>query len=185
VFLNVLFGTGDRLLQRLMLAKDQSPVDISKSGTTLLNNLLGLAPLLLAAWLKGELSQAPAMLAHLDRAGYFSLFASFVVGVGISYCGIWAQSLISATSFLVLVNANKFVIIFLEVFLIHTKVIHGIQLFGAMVTIVAGVAYGKAREAQEEEEEAKRKKEELEKEQDEVSDDDDIAETQPLMAKNV
>eukprot|EP00438_Fugacium_kawagutii_P034308 Skav200271 [mRNA] locus=scaffold93:67788:73874:- [translate_table: standard] len=36
---NALLAVGDRLLQRLMLAQDQRPVDISKSGVTLLNNL--------------------------------------------------------------------------------------------------------------------------------------------------
>merc|ERR1719436_1443943 len=44
--LNIFFAVGDRLLQRLMLAKDQSPVDISKTGVTLLNNLEGMVPLL-------------------------------------------------------------------------------------------------------------------------------------------
>lgn len=180
VILNILFGTGDRLLQRLMLAKDQSPVDISKTGTTLLNNLLGMGPLLLAAWWKGELAQAPAAIAHLTPMGHFSLAASCVVGVGISYCGIWAQSLISATSFLVLVNANKFVIIFVEVFAMHTKVLHSVQIVGAVLTIVAGVAYGKARETLEAEEEEKRKKA-----TEACEDDDDVMETKPLISKGV
>jgi len=66
--------------------------------------------------------------------------------VGISYTGIWAQSLISATSFLVLVNANKFVIIFLEVLAMHKAPLGPRQIIGAVITIAAGAAYGKARE---------------------------------------
>ncbi|CAE8686180.1 unnamed protein product [Polarella glacialis] len=49
VLLNMVFAVGDRLLQRLMLAKDQHPVDISKTGVTLLNNALGMLPLLVMA----------------------------------------------------------------------------------------------------------------------------------------
>ena len=41
---------------------------------------------------------------------------SCLVGFGISYTGIWVQSMISAASFLVLVNANKFAIIIFGAF---------------------------------------------------------------------
>lgn len=177
VVLNILFGVGDRLLQRLMLAKDQHPVDISKTGVTLLNNLLGLAPILMAAWWKGELAQVSAAAAGLSHLGVCWVVASCVVGVGISYCGIWAQSLITATSFLVLVNANKFAIIFLEVLFMRTKVLHPVQMVGAFITILAGVAYGRAREQIEEEQ----AKEDLKGKAGEEPAD---AEAQPLLAKH-
>ena len=32
---------GDRLLQRLMLAKEQHPVNISRAGVALINNVMG------------------------------------------------------------------------------------------------------------------------------------------------
>jgi hypothetical protein len=67
------------------------------------------------------------------------------VGVGISYCGIWAQSLISATSFLVLVNANKFFIIFLETYVMGTKSMTPMQILGALIAVLAAAAYGEAR----------------------------------------
>ena len=111
----------DRCLQRLLLSKDQQPVDISKAGITLINNLMGLVPIGIAAWAKGELRELPgtyAALTALDKA-YIGL--SCVIGLSICYTGIWAQSLISATSFLVMVNANKFVIICIEAFGMHTK----------------------------------------------------------------
>merc|ERR1719440_1234802 len=46
--LNACLAIGDRLLQRLMLAKEQRPVDISKTGATLLLNVLGIPPLAFA-----------------------------------------------------------------------------------------------------------------------------------------
>ena len=38
---NVFFTIGDRLLQRLMLSKDQDPVDMLKTAIALINNLGG------------------------------------------------------------------------------------------------------------------------------------------------
>jgi len=147
VMLNMVFAVGDRLLQRLMLAKDQSPVDISKEGCTLLNNLNGMIPLFFVALCTNEMKEIPGVLAKLDATGAAMVVASCIVGCGISYTGIVAQSLISATSFLVLVNANKFIIIFLEAFVMKTKSLGPLQLFGAVVTIAGGILYGKARES--------------------------------------
>jgi len=147
VFLNIFFAVGDRLLQRLMLAKDQSPVDISKTGISLLNNLEGMVPLVVVMGIKNEFAEIPEAVASLSAAGVVWVVLSCLVGVAISYTGIWAQSMISATSFLVLVNANKFVIIFIEAFCLKTKTLAPIQVVGAVVTILGGVLYGKAREA--------------------------------------
>eukprot|EP00439_Symbiodinium_sp_Y106_P045493 s1175_g5.t1 len=68
-----------------------------------------------------------------------------VIGLSIGFTGIWAQSLISATSFLVMVNANKFVIIGIEAFGMHTKVLSHGQILGACLSILGGILYGKAR----------------------------------------
>jgi hypothetical protein len=155
VMLNAFFAIGDRLLQRMMLAADQDPVDISKTGVTLLNNLLGMVPLLVVAMTLQEYKEIPGAVSSLTTWGVAWVAGSCAVGVGISYSGIWVQSKISATSFLVLVNANKFVIIFIEVFCMHTKTLLPVQILGASITIFASIFYGKARErveAQHEEE---------------------------------
>merc|ERR1712117_513436 len=153
--LNNFFAVGDRLLQRLMLAKDQAPVDISKTGVTLLNNLLGMVPLLAAALLTNEFPKVQPAVQSLDALGITWITISCFVGVGISYTGVWAQSLISATSFLVLINANKFAILFIEVFVMKDKTLGVWQLTGATVSILSAVLYGKAREAVEKLEEPK------------------------------
>jgi len=109
-------------------------------------------PLLIVAWFKHEISETPAAINALTPSGWFYVISSCLVGTGISYTGIWAQSLISATSFLVLVNTNKFLIIFLEAFVLKHKVVTRLQALGALVTVCAGVLYGRARGAIEEEE---------------------------------
>merc|ERR1719386_666227 len=93
LLLNNFFAIGDRLLQRLMLAKDQDPVDISKTGVTLINNGLAMIPLVCVALLTGEAKEVGAAIGGLDGMSWFYVLASCVVGVGISYTGIWAQSL--------------------------------------------------------------------------------------------
>jgi len=161
VFLNIFFAVGDRLLQRLMLAKDQSPVDISKTGITLLNNIEGLLPLLAVMLIKNEFADIPEAVASLTTSGYVWVTLSCLVGIAISYTGIWAQSMISATSFLVLVNANKFVIIFIEAFCLQSKILTPMQVVSACVTIIGGVMYGKARDTLEKDVRTKREKEPL------------------------
>jgi len=150
VLLNNLFAIVDRLLQRLMLAKDQSPVDISMSSVTVLNNLLGVIPVAAVAALTNEYSQVPAAVHSLTPFGILYVVASCCVGIGISYTGIWVQSQITATSFLVLVNANKFVLILGEAFLVRSKVLGPWQVAGACLALFSGIAFGQAKSRAEE-----------------------------------
>lgn len=154
LLINNFFAIGDRLLQRLMLAKDQNPVDMSKTAITLINNAGGAVVLFVAMYFHGEFPQLSGTYFGLSNMDVFWVVASCIVSVGISYTGIWAQSLVSATSFLVLVNANKFFIIFLEAFIMHTKAMTPTQVIGAIIVIMASVAYGKAREYAEKDKEA-------------------------------
>merc|ERR1719343_1074915 len=141
VLLNTVMALGDRLLQRRMLAPDESPVDISNTGVTLLNNLLSMIPLFFIAFFNGEFKQVPDSLDKLDKLGWFYLLASCLVGVGISFTGILVQGMISATSFLVLVNANKFVIIIIEVS-VMSKALTQLQVVGAALTIAGSCFWG-------------------------------------------
>merc|ERR1740117_1732022 len=53
VLLNTAFAMSERLLQRLMLSKDQAPADVSKTAASLLNNLGGMFPMMAVAYLVG------------------------------------------------------------------------------------------------------------------------------------
>jgi len=146
IVLNNFFIIGDRLLQRLMLGKDQRPVDMSKTSVNLVNNTVGTLPLFVGAFFTSEYHRLPEAIVELDAMGWAWVALSCVAGVGISYTGIWAQSLITATSFLVLATANKFVVLLIELFAMRTKTMTPLQVAGAVLTIVGSVAYGKARE---------------------------------------
>lgn len=147
--INMFLAVGDRLLQRLMLSKDEYPVDISKTGVTLLNNFFGLVTVLFCAHVTHEWETLP-QLSDLRGLSVIWIFASCIVGVGISFTGIWCQSLISATSFLILINVNKFVIIAIEaIFMALNGSFNGIQIMGALIAILGGITYAKAQEASE------------------------------------
>jgi len=151
VLLNSVVAVGDRLLQRLLLSKHQQPVDISKTGVILINNLCGLVPVGLLFWIHQEAAQVPRAYASLSSWGLLFVFLSCVIGLSLSYTGVWAQSLISATSFLVMVNANKFLIILLEAFGLHAMALSPLQVAGASLTILGGVMYSMERQALEQE----------------------------------
>jgi len=174
VALNSLLACAERLLQRLMLSKDQAPVDISKTGVSMLNNLLGLVPILFVGYYVGEpalLRDHLAVMTHLDM---FWIFLSCVVAVGISFTAIWVQSLISATSMLVLTNSNKFIVIVLEIYAMPgARVLTGGQTVGAFGAVAATMLYSFARDYEIQEE--KRAKETLKGSE----------ETAPLLPKNV
>mmetsp|Transcript_51689 Transcript_51689/g.84695 ORF Transcript_51689/g.84695 Transcript_51689/m.84695 type:complete len:317 (+) Transcript_51689:48-998(+) len=146
VFLNSIIAVVDRLLQRLLLSKEQCPVDISKTGITLINNMVGLLPVGIAAYAKGEIDKLPLVYGTLSHWDKFYIGMTCIIGLTISYTSIWAQSLISATSFLVMINANKFVIIGIEAFGMHSKALNHIQVLGASLTVLGGVLYGKSRQ---------------------------------------
>ena len=122
-------------------------MDISLAGITLLNNFWCAIFLTVAASLRGEFATFHATAAALRTEDIVWIVMSFFVGAGISFCGVWTQKLISATSFLVLVNANKFAILRIESL---WAVAHGqaqlswSQMAGACLVIASGIAYGKA-----------------------------------------
>merc|ERR1719321_51346 len=99
-----------------------------------------------AVYLTGEHTEIYEAMMGISSTALIWIVVSCAVGVGISYTGIWAQSMISATTFLVLVNVNKFAIIFLEVFVMKRKELTPLQIAGASIAILGGVLYGKARE---------------------------------------
>ena len=82
IFLSNGIAVVDRLLRRLLLSKDQHPVDISKTGTTLINDYVGMLPVGLAAYVRGEVEQFPAVYAKLSPLDRF--YAGMAMAVAIT-----------------------------------------------------------------------------------------------------
>uniref|UniRef100_A0A7S3Z3Q2 Sugar phosphate transporter domain-containing protein n=1 Tax=Lotharella globosa TaxID=91324 RepID=A0A7S3Z3Q2_9EUKA len=105
---NMFVATGERLAQRYLMA--ESPVDISDTGLMLYNNAVCLLfmPLLMLGFDEWKsLSNFTAV----TPAGWGFIIWSCLCGACISYTAFRAQRRISATSFLVVVNMNKFVVV--------------------------------------------------------------------------
>lgn len=140
MLVNMTFAVMDRLAQRHMLAR--RPVDISKKGLLLLNNSVGALFLIILALAMGEVGMVRHAVENMSGLDGFSVVISCVVGMCIGYAGIATQALVSATSFMVLTNVNKFVVIaFGVVMLGDTGTPQSIV--GCTVAILGGVWYAK------------------------------------------
>lgn len=105
---NMFIATAERLAQRYLMA--ENPVDMSDTGLMLYNNTVCALsmPLMMLAfneWTK--LSNVT----KVSAAGWGFIVWSCLCGACISYTAFRAQRRISATSFLVVVNMNKFVVV--------------------------------------------------------------------------
>jgi len=107
--LNLIFAVLERLLQRHLLSQD--PVDISKPGMMLLNNGIGLVPCGLLCSIYQEPAHWGAVGSAMTAGGACLVLISCLNGLAISYAGLQAQQLVTATTFMVLTNVNKFVVI--------------------------------------------------------------------------
>ena len=106
---NMFIATAERLAQRYLMA--ERPVDMSDTGLMFYNNTVcALAmPLMMLAF--SEWRQAPARTMAVSSVGWGFVAWSCACGAFISYTAFRAQRRISATSFLVVVNMNKFVVV--------------------------------------------------------------------------
>ena len=140
---NMIFSVLERLLQRKMIALE--PIDVSKTGMMMLNNAFALIPMGLLLYAKGEHRQWH-QLRQLAGPQWALLGLSCVNAVGISWAGINAQVYVTATTFMVLTNLNKFVVIGFGMFILHES--RSWQaVCGCVVALSGGVWYARSRSA--------------------------------------
>lgn len=144
---NTLIAVADRLLQRLMLARDQCPVDISLTGTVLLNNLWATLILGCAGHLVGEHEHVFEMFGNLTVYQVASIVISCVLGIGISFAGVLVQKKITATSFLMVGVASRIGIITYEAFFINHGRTTKTEFIGALIVVLGSFMYARTRES--------------------------------------
>ncbi len=142
--LNMTSAVLERVLQRKMIAV--SPIDVSKGGMMLLNNAISLLPMGAFLVYLGE-HRKWARLRELSPADLALLGASCVNAVGISYSGINAQAYVSATTFMVLSNVNKFVVVGFGIVVLH-EASSWEAIAGCFVALSGGLWYAQARSAE-------------------------------------
>ena len=142
ILLNMTLAVLERLLQRHLLSND--PVDMSKSAMMLLNNAVGILPNMLLLLPVGEIWQWHDVLGGVSRRGWAFIFLSCNNGVAISWAGLKAQQLVTATTFMVLTNVNKFVVILFGV-LILGEACSPMATAGVMLAIGGALWYANER----------------------------------------
>jgi drug/metabolite transporter (DMT)-like permease len=109
---NLLVAIFERLYQRKLIAVQ--PVDISKSGMLMLNNIGGVLPVTLLLYVPG-LDDEPALWrtrwTTADSGDFFMLFVSGVCGIAIGWTAINVQKHVTATTMLLITNLNKIVVV--------------------------------------------------------------------------
>jgi solute carrier family 35 protein len=138
---NMISSVVERVLQRKMIAV--SPIDVSKTGMMLLNNAVALVPMSLLLVAFGE----PArwhVVRSLRSWDWTLLAASCVNAVAISWAGINAQAYVTATTFMVLTNVNKFAVVGFGIFVLgEARSWQAIS--GCLIALGGGLWYARAR----------------------------------------
>ena len=109
----------------------------------LLNNAASLVPMMALAAYFGEHTRW-ARLRDISVGDFALLLVSCVNAVGISYAGINAQGYVSATTFMVLSNLNKFVVVGFGMVVLR-EASSWQAVVGVLVALSGGVWYAKAR----------------------------------------
>jgi len=143
MMLNMVSAVLERLLQRKMISVQ--PIDVSKGGMMLLNNAASLVPMGALAYYFGE-HHKWSKLADMNAYAGTLLFVSCVNAVGISYAGINAQGYVSATTFMVLSNLNKFVVVGFGMIALR-EASSWQAVVGVTIALSGGVLYARARAA--------------------------------------
>jgi len=144
VLLNTLLAVLDRLLQRRLLVSECKDLPLSACMT--LNNSLGMLPTLAMAMAMHEVQAIPAhQAAWTDPATLLLIGLSGVMGMAIGFFGLMCQKAMTATSFQVLQNLTKIIVVFVGVSVFGDNMDSRTRQGGMVLSIVGSVAYGLAR----------------------------------------
>jgi drug/metabolite transporter (DMT)-like permease len=110
VVVNCVFTLADRLIQTYYL-KLSGDFTISVPLCMLLNNTLGIVPMLALAFASGEMPQWRAAIDQADSDTWLWVVLSSGCGACLGYVGLRTQQLVSGTTVLVLQNLNKILLL--------------------------------------------------------------------------
>lgn len=145
MLLNLVVAMFERLYQRKLIAVE--PVDVSKTGMLLLNNLGAIVPVTMLLAVPG-LNETEAWRTEWPKAkfiDYALLVVSGICGIAIGWTAINAQQYVTATTMLVITNLNKIVVVAVGIVFMgdpHSP----IALLGISMALGGGVCYALARQ---------------------------------------
>lgn len=144
VLLNTIVAIFDRVLQRRLLVKECQ--DLPLSACMVVNNTLGVLPSVLLIFLTGESAGYAKSAVNWADPGVLTLILmSGFMGLGIGFFGLMCQKAMTATSFQVLQNMSKVVVVSVGIGLFGDKVDSPQRMIGIFLSLAGSAAYGVAR----------------------------------------
>jgi len=144
VVLNTLIAILDRVLQRRLLVLECK--DLPLSACMVVNNSLGIFPTLLLALASHEVAGFEESAANWHDPGVIVLIImSGFMGLFIGLSGLMCQKAMSATSFQVLQNMSKVVVVGMGVHIFGDQIGSPSRMFGMFLSLSGSLAYGYAR----------------------------------------
>jgi len=144
-FTNMIIAVSDRLVQRRLLTTECT--GLASSVCTVMNNAFGSIPALLLAGATHQISDmaSPEHRASWTDPRVLTLLAlSGAIGIGICYLGFECQREITATSFFVLQNFSKVVVIVCGVTFFGDPIRSPLAVAGLVLSIGGSFCYGRA-----------------------------------------
>lgn len=144
VVVNTCIAIADRVLQRRLLVKECK--DLAFPVCMIIANSLGLIPTFFLAWAQGEFQQFQRSKDNwMDPGVIVLVLMSAFMGLFIGLAGLMCQKAMSATSFQVMQNMSKVVVVFIGVELFGDKMAGACRMFGMFLSLAGSAAYGYAR----------------------------------------
>jgi len=138
---NMMFAITERLLCRRLTAVE--PVKMSKSCMTFTSNAVGAIPIFVLILAFGEIYRWPTVLTK-SFTDYLLLAASCILGVGLGWTSVAAQTYIQATTHMLLTNMNKILVMVFGILVLH-ETHTWTSILGASVSVSGGLWYAWAR----------------------------------------
>merc|ERR1719271_2165857 len=117
--LNCMLIAVDRSLQSYLLKRHD--FSMSPSMCAFVNNVFGILPMLVLAMASDEIQHWTSAVNEASRTSWCWVLISGCCGCSLGYFAVLTQKFLSATTFLMLQNLNKIVIILLGVFVMHDQ----------------------------------------------------------------
>lgn len=144
--MNCVITVMDRLLQRHLL---KSPdFSVSLPLCMVLNNVVGIFLTIGIALASGEVFMWHSVVRQATPSSWSLIFFSCICGCCLGYLGLRCQKLVSATTFLVLQNFSKVLLLFLSMDLFGDQ-IKGVSALGCLLSMFGALGYGYERLPQE------------------------------------
>uniref|UniRef100_A0A7S4DW12 Sugar phosphate transporter domain-containing protein n=1 Tax=Lotharella globosa TaxID=91324 RepID=A0A7S4DW12_9EUKA len=135
--LNMLIGTSERLMQRFLMV--ENPVNMSDTGFMIYNNSVCFLAMPMLMGIFHEWGSVQAI-TNVTPVGWTFILWSCLCGASISYVGFRAQRRISATSFLIVANLNKLLVVAFGIIVLG-EVYKPLAAIGAFVSLLGGAIY--------------------------------------------